>query len=140
MLMKIEDLPIHAINWAVAQIEGQHIDRVSTPFPGKTYLYFESGYDDRTCHETYTMYDPASDWAQGGPIIEREGIELLCNLTANEAARFKDARADWQAFYRHDRTTEGRKHDKTPLMAAMRCLIARKLGDAIDVPEHILQP
>jgi len=134
--MKTNELTGAALDWAVAKCEGQHIDGVSKPFD-RAYLYFESGYNERACHETYTMYSPSTEWSQGGPIIEREGIELLCNRTAIEAARFKDAHADWQAFYRTNRTTEGRKHGHTPLIAAMRCYVASKLGDQVEVPEKL---
>lgn len=80
----------------------------------------------------------STNWSQGGPIIEREGIELLCNLTAVEAERFSKSRADWQAFYRHRRRTEERSYATTPLVAAMRCYVASKLGDEVDVPETLL--
>ena len=80
----------------------------------------------------------STDWSQGGPIIERDGIELLCNLTATEAARFSGgAKADWQAFHRSDRRTDARQYGPTPLIAAMRCYVANKLGDEVEVPEEL---
>ena len=36
----------------------------------------------KDCNHPFT---PATNWAQGGPIIELEGLELICNLTATEA-------------------------------------------------------
>jgi hypothetical protein len=81
---------------------------------------------------------PSTDWSQGGPIIEQEGIELLCNLTATEASRFKDAHVDWQAFYRQRRATEHRSFATTPLVAAMRCLVASKLGPEVEVPDELM--
>lgn len=81
-------------------------------------------------------YKPSTDWSVGGPIIEREGIELLCNLTATEAARFSTpgVHADWQAFYRNRRMTEERSFATTPLIASMRCYVTSKLGDEVDIP------
>lgn len=64
-------------------------------------------------------------WAQGGAIIEREIIGLDF-----------DAAEGWQArdFDSQQITATG----KTPLIAAMRCYVASKLGDEIEVPDELL--
>ena len=86
----------------------------------------------------WMLFHPTTDWSQGGPIIEAEGIELLCNLTATEAARFAcGVHANWQAFYRNSRRTEQRSFTSTPLIAAMRCYVASKLGDEVEIPEEL---
>ena len=60
----------------------------------------------------------ANDWAQGGPIIEREGVQL---------ARVGDV---WEAWVDADGVfCQG----PTPLIAAMRCYVASKLGDEVGV-------
>lgn len=66
---------------------------------------------------------PSSDWAQGGPIVEREKITL--EWTGE----------DWMGYIRHDEEFFG----PTPLIAAMRAYVASKLGDSIDVPDHLLE-
>ena len=71
-------------------------------------------------------YSPSSDWAQGGPIIEREKIHLTHRygelLSGN----------NWTAFLdKPHRYAEG----ATPLIAAMRCYVASKLGDEFEIPE-----
>ena len=108
MKIKTNKLNEIALDWAVCCIEGQQMSR-------------------------YTRY--STDWSQGGPIIEREGIELLCNVTERMAARFKSAHADWFACLRSNRLEH--HHGPTPLIAAMRCFIASKLGDEIEVPEEL---
>jgi hypothetical protein len=60
-------------------------------------------------------------WEHGGPIIERSGIEL-------EHDGF-----EWWARIKADDDFNGR----TPLIAAMRCYVASKLGDDIDVPKEL---
>lgn len=68
----------------------------------------------------------STDWAKGGPIIEREAIQI----TPDE---YKGA---WFAYT----TNEGEAYEgtgPTPLIAAMRCYVASKLGDDIDVPEEL---
>ena len=67
-------------------------------------------------------YAPSSNWAQGGVIIEREKIEL-------EHDGF-----EWWARIETDEDYSG----KTPLVAAMRCYVASKLGDEIEVPDEML--
>lgn len=69
-------------------------------------------------------YSPSTDWSQGGPIIEREEIALWPD---EEGGFFASA-------------DEGRGRDyrgSTPLIAAMRCYVASKLGDTIDIPEEL---
>lgn len=77
------------------------------------------------------------DWAQGGPIIEREKIAIL----PDDGHRF----SVWRAFCwhpsQHDLTfedsTSHMEAGLTPLIAAMRCFVASKLGDEVDVPQEL---
>ena len=67
----------------------------------------------------------STDWSQGGPIIEREKIRL--NYGVGE-----------EGFYCEAYITAGTcQHGPTPLTAAMRCYVASKLGDKVDVPEEL---
>jgi len=83
-----------------------------------------------TLHDDGTVpdyYRPSIDWEQGGPIIECEGISLDY-----------DGIGLWIATI----ITNGSvftKVDKTPLIAAMRCYVASKLGDDIEVPADLFQ-
>jgi len=69
------------------------------------------------------------NWEFGGPIIEREGIGL-------------DQYADypqWQAFTPAPEQSSGQAvcNGRTPLIAAMRCYVASKLGAEIDLPKEL---
>lgn len=64
---------------------------------------------------------PSTNWSQGGPIVEREGMTLCCK------------RGDPFALLR-----EFRGNGPTPLIAAMRCYVASKLGDEVEIPEELL--
>lgn len=81
----------------------------------------------------YDLYAPSTDWAQGGPIIEQEGIEL-------RPSRF--GATGWTAWTLDQATkTQPRnvgKSASSPLIAAMRCFCRSKLGDEVDVPEELL--
>ena len=117
MKVQTNELTGHALDWAVA--------RVSNP------QWWDEGYMDDPLDALYmddgTMYAPSTNWAQGGPIIEREGIDTL-----------KDG-AGWTALktmtINHPHL---RVYGPTPLIAAMRCYVASKLGDTIEVPEELL--
>ena len=68
----------------------------------------------------------STDWAQGGPIIEREKIGSL-----HEARGVWSASTKWEdpakVFY-----------GKTKLIAAMRCYVASKLGDEVEIPNELI--
>lgn len=79
----------------------------------------------------------ADDWAQGGPIIDKYDIDVMRDVhTSNgkfvarlgePVLRLKQGVKDWCFRRAH-----------TKLVAAMRCFVASKLGDEVDVPEELL--
>ena len=79
----------------------------------------------------YTI-SPSTDWAQGGPIIEREEI-----CTKRRAPCMKGE--EWEAMGSITAKGTGYRYaiGPTPLIAAMRCYVASKLGDEVDVPEEL---
>lgn len=102
MKVKTSELRNDILDWAVQQCEGTRKD-----------IDFVWWHDH---------YSPSTDWAQGGPIIEREKITL--EWTGE----------NWCAYIRHD---EEEEFGTTPLIAAMRCYVASKMGDEIEVPEEL---
>jgi hypothetical protein len=71
----------------------------------------------------------STDWAQGGPIIEREELTLSHSLYDHV---FYGRARPWCA------EKNGRmEYGPTPLIAAMRCYVASKLGDEIEVPAEL---
>jgi hypothetical protein len=66
-------------------------------------------------------WQPSVNWAQGGPIIERENIELL---------RFQGTRSDgsFGSVWYGGRDLRRQGAD-TPLVAAMRAYVAAKFGE-----------
>ena len=116
--MKTNELAGAALDWAVAQCEG-----------------FKPEYwdDDRLCFtdDWGADFEPSCDWLQGGKIIERERISVTPRGSY------------WNALY-HDNVFEddGSEHFQeasTPLIAAMRCYVASKLGDEVQIPEELFK-
>ena len=76
--------------------------------------------------------DYANNWNLCGPIIERERISLKENVPA-----YSDN--IWNAFPSSTAKGAGGKWGvgPTPLIAAMRCYVASKLGDRVEIPEEL---
>jgi len=125
--MKTSELTGAALDWAVAKIEGVdvNVDNLYDP-PTPHGAVLRLGNDDGD--EEY-LYQPSTDWAQGGPIIERESMAL-----------HMEAPREWHALQWWD-DTDGAGYismkGSTPLIAAMRCYVASKLGYEIEIPEEI---
>ena len=70
-------------------------------------------------------------WEHGGPIIERGCIAVEFKGWNNVGLNV----AIWKSY------TSGNVYEKygpTPLIAAMRCYVASKLGDVVNVPEELV--
>ena len=76
-------------------------------------------------NEDSDIYPYSTSWQEGGPIIEREGIRLHRSHTGAWWAGSEAA---------PQRPIEG----PTALIAAMRCFVASKLGDEVDIPDELL--
>jgi hypothetical protein len=112
MIIKTSELQGAALDWAVAKAEGFTANQAWTH--GKVALWKGRAY----------KYAPSTDWSQGGPIIEREGIELLCESFGFRWVASPQKGLEWRG--------------PTPLIAAMRCYVASKFWDEIDVPNELI--
>ena len=114
--MKTSELQGAALDWAVATCEGRGYVRHDTEYAIDGRVYARGTGQSGGPHYS-------TDWSQGGPIIEREGIELLC-----ESLGFR-----WVAMPQKGPEWKG----PTPLIAAMRCFVASRLGDEVGIPEEL---
>lgn len=71
------------------------------------------------------VYKPSTDWAHGGPIIERERLNIVPTSVG------------WEAYPDHGMSDELFEEGPTPLIAAMRCFVASKLGNEVEVPDEL---
>ena len=125
MKMKTSELQEEALNWAVAKCKDLQVWKSRGGW-----LVFES-YDcpefrNDSDDSNWQRFCPTYDWSQGGSIIERYGIEL--NRYAGE----------WMATLA-GRVSVSEEQGPTQLIAAMRCYVASKLGDEVEVPDEILE-
>jgi hypothetical protein len=124
--MKTSELTGAALDWAVAKCEAF---KTKVEIEGIVWLLDSRGDISRN-------FNPSSNWSWGGPIIEREMIQITPHCMVNPLH-------GWAASYRSfdeddDVYALFRKRGKTPLIAAMRCYVASKLGDDINIPEELL--
>jgi hypothetical protein len=112
--MKTSELTGAALDWAVAKCEGL--------------LAF--GWEDDMGLLKITLstgeteyFIPTMKWEQGGPIIEPNKIEVF----------LRDE--EWFAYSSLSINMDF--HGDTPLIAAMRCYVASKLGSLVDIPKEL---
>jgi hypothetical protein len=105
------------------------------------------------------FFNPSKDWAKGGPIIERENISVI----RLEDESIPDSEGFWQGKYLvqwgaviDDQHTPEKQYGSqgddwgqsyhvdsdavigpTPLIAAMRCYVAAKLSNEVEIPEEL---
>lgn len=118
MKVKTSELTGTALDWAVAKCEA---------WSAGSFL------DGVVAHPNYNNFHPSTDWSKGGPIVERECIKLAAYEASSEVPKNP---AYWEAVI-CTRWATYRQTGPTPLIAAMRCVIASKLGEEIEVPEGL---
>ena len=122
--MKTSELTGPALDWAVAKCEG-HVWRAPLLLEKEGYKRWQ-GYEAAWGNPTPPY---STDWAQGGPIIEREWLDIT--PWPNES----DEDLRWQCK-QHD-SIDCVAFGPTPLIAGMRCFVASRLGDEVDVPAEL---
>jgi len=129
--VKVSDLSGPALDWVVAKCEGWSTHKVIRRRVWVERLGFEGA---ARIVKALPALSYSSDWSLAGPVIEREGIELQCWRIGY---RIID---HWTAVLPGQVNEEGNPiHDgPAPLIAAMRCYVASKLGDAVEIPEELV--
>jgi hypothetical protein len=115
-MMKIktsETTPIQ-INWLVASIVDKHVTL-------------------KDIH--WGNYAPSTDWDLGGRIIERE--KIATSPLPNNSWRAYAPMGTRVLNGREIFSWEYKGTGPTPLIAAMRCYVASKLGDEVEVPDEL---
>ena len=82
-----------------------------------------------------SMAGYSSDWRHGGPIIERQEIEL--HKRGLDGWKAKDTNYQFLNTP-NERAVFVGCYGPTPLIAAMRCYVMSKLGHTVEVPDDLL--
>ena len=122
MEIKTSELLGPALDWAVAEVMGLK------PQLGINSRVVVSAIALGLQSARWEWFQPSTDWSQGGPIIEREGVSLAAPSAID---------SDWVAFSNMLRNPDKKQHGPAPLVAAMRCYVASKNGNEIEVPDEL---
>jgi hypothetical protein len=114
---ELEGLPL---NLAVALAEDMEVSWHPSPDDRQTFKARRPGRGGEP-----GPFLPSTDWAHGGPLVERERGSLFPELIPG-------APIVWVARM-GDGTRRSQGFGPTPLVAAMRAFVASKLGDEVDL-------
>lgn len=115
----------NTLDWLVAKCEG-HESRCAWMLEKDGYIAWQNY--EQAWGNPIPKY--STDGGIAVPIIEREGISVEFNKVP-----FKSL---WVAYKLEPSEEDEPQGGSTFLIAAMRCYIASKLGDIVEVPEELL--
>ena len=131
MKVKVSELIGAALDWAVAKAAENLYPKGDVRLLDGRLFTIEPGDHERT--DTWRNYNPTQNWQLGGPILTFERI-----------SRTIDHSGQWIAYWT-DGYTEGDEGlkwmhcDRSELVAGLRCYVASKLGDEVEVPDELVQ-
>ncbi len=99
-------------------------DYKRTPYHNEAVMIFGQGIP---CFQ----YDKS--WAQAGPIIDREDIDVLRDTETDFGARLSYA----SKHPNRDAKSYFCQRGPTKLIAAMRCYVASKMGEVVEIPDEL---
>jgi hypothetical protein len=80
-------------------------------------------------------FNPSTDWSQGGPIIEREKINLEWWHTDQLWHSCMNERLQYDGQGEFIEGSDFHLSGPAPLIAAMRCYVASNLGNEVEIPD-----
>lgn len=107
-----------------SEIKGLHLDWAVAEALNKS----TPNYVDKDGNGNYYDWTPSTYWQQAGPIIEKERIQITPPYQQGD--KWAAIKHDYIFVKGKDAYQEG----DTPLIAAMRCYVASKLGDEVEIP------
>lgn len=138
-IIQTKDLTGYSLDLAVYQCMQQAWDEYDIALDQDLGLPQRPACDYARDYEFGPSYSPSTDPAQGHPIIWHEGISVLAPVVrriGSEQHAFPVKY--WRAMRQHADETFTHGSGDTPLIAAMRCYVASKLGEIVDIPQELL--
>lgn len=141
--IKTEDLTGAQLDWAAAVADGKHA-AVSKDWGNAGINDLGRCSISKVSWDCAKYFEPSKNWGHGGPIIQRENIGI--SPPTSRVHRHGGNSPGWGPSGVWTATTwhagvNGRRaiawHETEPLVAAMRCYVASKLGDTVEVPEML---
>lgn len=115
-----------ALDYAVAKATDHKMWRDKTPLQG----WYDHNYGD------YAPFEPSMEWQDGGPLIVSENLSVFPVKGAEPGYGWccntplpRDEGAPWITMF-----------GPTPLVAAMRTIVAHRFGEEVDVPDELVEP
>lgn len=140
--VNVSELEGAALDWAVAQIDDRDVYDLDwrwvdgemlgfgTIANSQEFVCFRIG--EPVVFGTIPMYSPSTDWSQGGPLIEKYRAWMDTDIQHGDPED-----AEWSGMCE---ALEGRQmFGTTPLIAAMRAIVAAEIGETVDVPKELLK-
>ena len=118
MKIKTSELTDAALDWAVCEAAGL---LAAYPRARKDFALQWSGPGNGHLH-------PSTAWSQGGPIIEGGRINIRASGAGDWVASTHDVPHPYRVI----------RYGTTPLIAAMRCYVASKLGEEVEIPNELI--
>lgn len=131
--IKVSEVQGAALDWLVAKAQGRAIRYDPMGF-GKCanggFWVWEEPPLQMFISALVLITPPSTNWAQGGPLIQRARIQLLCNAAGTEwtASAPRGKLVGWRVL----------SYGPTPLIAAMRCYVVSIMGEEVEVPDELV--
>lgn len=134
--VKTAELTGPALDWAVAMAEGWEADRPQDGQVRKNGVYRLVG--SRPSRSTVSpdwFYDPSTNWAHGGPLLDRHATMVLSHDHSSEVMI--------GGFWNPSREAACEKKSPSAdgpsiLVALCRAIVSAKLGDVVQVPAELV--
>jgi len=116
VMVETSELIGPALDWAVAKCEGHNIQAADL---------------------RYQQFQYSTDWAQGGPIIDNNPEMQLWPWGGEPDERAGELQCACLPVSFEGGHRQKTWFGKTKLIAAMRCYVASKLGNEVEIPEEL---
>lgn len=145
MKVNVNDAVGSVLDWMVGQCPGEwpvviHMGRVYLQEGPRKFVRTDGSVVE--LWQESELFSPSTNWGQGGPMLDKVGIDLGRNLAASNVTSGHDFVARLDRTHKHPLNNTGwyaPARGPTKLIAGIRCRVASALGYEVDVPDELLQ-